>query len=442
METGYLLRPQAGKLPPLVSSGKGARLFDADGRDYIDGSSGAIVANLGHGLDCIATAAAQQMQTVAYTYRTQFRNTPAEQLAEDLVNLSKGHARAFLLSSGSEATEGAIRLALQYWQEVGKPSKRRFLSRLVSYHGNTIGSLSLSSDSRRQSISGLTIAEPNISACYCFRCPLRTTPDVCEADCANFLEEAILRAGPQNVAAFVCEPIVGATGGAIVPHQNYFSRIRKICDRYDVLLIVDEVITGLGRTGAWFAMHHWNVVSDITILGKGINAGYTPLAALLVNERISSAIECGTGRVSIGHTHSGNPTSAAVANAVIQYIREHDLVRRARTVGVTLKRSLDNLAAKHAIIGDIRGLGLLWGIEFVADPKTKEPFEPAAQVTDQIVDGAFANGLIVYPCRGLIAANAGDAILVAPPLVITEEELETLVSRLERTLQMIEYRGR
>lgn len=429
-----LLYSDARRELPCISHGAGATLYDTEGRNYIDGSSGAIVANIGHGVAEIAEAAAQQMRAVAYTYRTQFRNLAAERLAGTLVRLARDKAKAFFLSSGSEATEAALRLTLQFWQEVGKPMKRRILSRRISYHGNTLGALSLSSDSRRQAISGLTIEEPLVPPCYCYRCPMRAAPDSCEVDCAKLLEDVILQQGAHNVAAFIVEPIVGATGGAIVPHGSYFARIREICDRHDVLLIVDEVITGLGRTGEWFAMHHWGVSSDITILGKGLNAGYTPLSAVLLGNRVAGAIEAGSGRVAIGHTHSGNPTSAAVCNAVVEYIEKNGLLASVREKGSALGARLKKLGEKYGFIGSVRGLGLLWGIEFVADPATRLPFDSDRRVTDHIVDTAFRHGLIIYPCRGLINANQGDAVLITPPLTISNDELGELIERLDRTL--------
>ena len=354
-----------------------------------------------------------------------------------MVGLAGDKARAFFLSSGSEATEAAIRLALLYWKAVARPSKRRILSRLVSYHGNTAGALSLSSDMRRQELVGLTIAEPTIPPCYCYRCPWGLNPDSGHLDCASALEEAVLRAGPENVAAFVVEPIIGATGGAIVPHRGYFKRIREICDTYEVLLIVDEVITGGGRTGKWFAMHHWDVPTDMMILGKGINAGFTPLSAVLLAPRVVDAIENSSAQVTVGHTHSGNPASAAIANAVLDYIEEHDLLDRAEVLGSRLAGALHALADRHPTIGNVRGLGLLAGLEFVEDRQSARPFCSSARFTDLIVEQAFANGLILYPCRGLVNAADGSAVLVAPPLTISDEDLETLIARLDTTLTQL-----
>ncbi|MGK9338007.1 aminotransferase class III-fold pyridoxal phosphate-dependent enzyme [Sinorhizobium meliloti] len=433
----HLLRPSRNALPPIISHGERATLYDTSGRDYIDGSSGAMVANLGHGIPEIAEAAAEQMRSVAYTYRTQFRNAPAEKLASSLVRLAKDKSKAFFLSSGSEATEAAIRLILQYWQEAGKPGKRRILSRRISYHGNTLGALTLSSDSRRQAVSGLAIETSLVPPCYCYRCPLRTEGGNCNGECATLLEDAIEQVGAHNVAAFLLEPIVGASGGAIVPHSAYFAKVREICDRHDILLVVDEVITGLGRTGKWFAMHHWNVSSDITILGKGLNAGFTPLSALLLSERVVRAIENGSGKVTVGHTHSGNPASTAICSAVIDYIESNDLVNRAAAIGEDLGKQLRRIGERFDFVGDVRGLGLLWGIEFVADRATKRPFDRSVMMTDRIVETAFANGLIVYPCRGLINANEGSAILVAPPLTTSARELELLLERLHRTFVLV-----
>ena len=283
----------------------------------------------------------------------------------------------------------------------------------------------------------MLIEEPIIAPSYCYRCPFGRTPQSCDIDCAQHLENTILALGAQNVAAFITEPIIGATGGAIVPHEGYFSRVREICDRHDILLVVDEVITGFGRTGKWFGMHHWGVSADLAILGKGINAGYTPLSAILLSEKILTAIAKGSGRVSIGHTHSCNPLSAAICCAVIDYIETHNLVEQAVHKGAVLSEKLRSLAQTYPFVGDVRGMGLLWGIEFVSNRDSKEPFPPEARITDRFVEVAFENRLIVYPCRGLVNGDRGDAVLIAPPLVITESQLDILAERLDKTLRAL-----
>jgi adenosylmethionine-8-amino-7-oxononanoate aminotransferase len=426
-----LLRPNHQVLPPIISYGRGSTLYDISGKDYIDGSSGAMVANLGHGVEEIAEAAATQMRAVAYTYRTQFRNEPAETLAASLTRHSGDKKSAFFLSSGSEATEAAIRLAIQVWQEAGLGTKRRILSRRISYHGNTLGALSISADSRRQAISGLSVETTLVPACYPYRC---TAAGDCDGSCICHLEDTIELVGAANIAAFVLEPVIGASGGAIVPHGSYLQQVRDICNRHDILLIFDEVITGLGRTGKWFAAHHWNVSSDITILGKGLNAGFTPLSALLLSERVTKVIEQGSGRVSFGHTHSGNPASTAICNAVINYIERNNLVARAESLGPHLFERLLDVTRRHAFVGDVRGIGMLWGIEFVSDPETKRPFHRGFGITDRVVASAAANGLIVYPCRGLHGSRDISAVLIAPPLTITALEIDALFDRLSKTL--------
>ena len=435
LANSFLLKADVNRRYPLVERGDGVFLYDTDNHEYLDGSSGAIVANIGHGVQEIADAASAQASRIAYTYRTQFANQKAEELASKIIKRAGDKAAAFFLSSGSEASEAAIRLVIQYWRERGRPQKRRILSRRISYHGNTLGAISLSSDMRRQELSGMLIEEPIVAPSYCYRCPFGKEPRSCQIDCAQHLEDAILSRGAENVAAFIVEPIVGATGGAIAPHREYFKRVREICDRYDVLLVADEVITGFGRTGKWFGMHHWGVSADLAILGKGLNAGYTPLSAVLLSEHVVTAITEGSGRVTIGHTHSCNPLSAAICCAVIDYVETHNLVDRARFKGAVLRGALKSCAQDHPFVGDVRGMGLLWAVEFVSNRETKEPFPPEAKVTDRIVELAFENGLIVYPCRGLINANQGDAILIAPPLVIKDCEIEILAERLDRTLR-------
>ena len=429
-----LLQSQIDRLPPEVVRGRGVYLYDSAGKDYLDGCSGAAVANIGHAVPEMAEAAHSQISEIAYTFRTQFRHAKAEELASKIVSKTDDKVAAFFLSSGSEATESAIRLALQYWQERGQPKKRRILSRLVSYHGNTLGALSMSSDLRRRELNELTVSEPAVAPCYCYRCPYNAAPSNCEIACADDLEEQILRIGAEHIAAFIVEPIVGATGGALVPRQGYLARVREICDRHDVLLIVDEVISGFGRTGKWFATEHWGVSSDLTIMGKGLNAGYSALSAVLLHERLLTAIREGSGRVSIGNTHSCNPLAAALCCEVIDYVDRHDLVARAAARGGSLGRRLKKLANRFDFIGDVRGIGLLWGLEFVADKGTKAVLPAETRATELAVDAAFQNGLLVYPCRGLLPRGGGDAILVAPPLTISESELDDLEQRLVQGL--------
>ncbi|MEM7168544.1 MAG: aminotransferase class III-fold pyridoxal phosphate-dependent enzyme [Pseudomonadota bacterium] len=422
---------------PVIEHGEGVFLYDSKGKEYLDGSSGAIVANIGHGVDIIGSVAQQQISRVAYTYRTQFSNSCAKTLAEKILAKSGDKASAFFLSSGSEANEAALRLALQYWREHGRPTKQRVLSRRISYHGNTLGALSLSSDVRRRELGGLAICEPLVAPCYCYRCPFGKQPGSCQIDCADDLERAIRTIGAEQIAAFFVEPIIGATGGAVVPHWGYFAKVREICDRYDILLIADEVITGLGRTGKWFGLHHWGVASDITVLGKGLNGGYTPLSAVLLSRSVTDALADGSGAVSIGNTHSGNPLSAAICNAVLDYVDGHDLVERAANMGPHLAAALRRLLQKYSIIGDVRGMGMLWAVELVQSRGSKEPFPAGCKLTDKIIQLAFENGLILYPCRGLVHEDEGDAFLIAPPLIISEEEIEILIDRLDTCLSRL-----
>ncbi len=383
----------------MISHGRGIYLFDENGRKYIDGSSGAIVANIGHGVDEIANAAYDQIQEVSYTFRTQFENRPAIDLANKILRYAPDKHSAVFLSSGSEATESCFRFIIQYWKGLGKPSKKTVLSRFVSYHGNTLAALSLSSDSRRESMKGFTVTSPTVPACYCERCPFKKTPDSCNIECAQALDESITELGADNVAAFWVEPIVGATGGAIVPHNKYFSAIRAICDKHDVLLVADEVITGFGRTGKWFGLEHWNINSDITILGKGINCGYTPLSAILFSEPVTNNYCDNNVSLDIGHTHSANPLSCKIALSVLEYIEKNDLINNARLMGDYLLTRLSVLKKDFTFIKDIRGIGLLTGIEFF-DGDEGNQVNSETSYTDLIVNECFNKGLIVYPCRG------------------------------------------
>ncbi len=432
---------QVGSPRPTISYGQGIYLFDADGRRYIDACSGAISANLGHGLEEIARAGYEQAIRVAFTYRSQFRNAPAEDLAQTLISLApKGFGRVLFVNSGSEATEAALRMALQYWQARGLGSKSRFLSRKVSYHGMTFGALGVSGHFyRRYGYQDILWSSPQVEASYCYRCPFGQAPEHCHLECAQDLERAILAEGPENIAAFVAEPIVGAAGAALVPKPQYFSRIREICDRYDVLLIIDEVLTGLGRTGNWYAISDFSVSPDLLLVGKGLGAGYSPMGAVLISEKIAENLETSSnGSRIFGHTYGGNPQSAAIAMAVLQFIVTHGLIAQIRRLGSLFGSLLRDMAERHPIIGDVRGIGLLWGIELVADRDTRTPFDGSLRMADRLTDTAFATGLLVYPSRGQLSHLFGDAVLLAPPFIATEQNLYEIVNQLDFSFSQLE----
>ncbi|MBO8171329.1 MAG: aspartate aminotransferase family protein [Bacillaceae bacterium] len=436
----HVIKPELDKSYPTVSYGKGIYLYDTEGKQYIDACSGAVTASIGHGVEEIARVMKDQAEKVAFSYRSQFTSEPAEKLAKKLSDWAPGDLnQVFFVNSGSEATETAMKIAVQYWQEQGKPTKTRVLSRWMSYHGITLGALSMSGHAaRRKRFVPLLEDLPVTSPPHCYRCPLGATYPSCHLLCARELENAILRIGADHVAAFIAEPVIGASGGAIVPPKDYYQEIRDICDRHNILFIADEVMTGAGRTGKKFAIEHWGVVPDIIALGKGLSAGYTPLSATLVSESIIDVIRRGSGQVMSGHTFSANPLSTAISLAVMEYMEQHDLIRKAADTGNYLLEQLTGLAHRHPVIGHVRGIGLLCGIEFVANQQTLQPFSPEQKVTYRITERAFEKGLILYPAVGALEDQASDAIMLAPPLIIKKEEIDRIIEILDETIQEIE----
>jgi adenosylmethionine-8-amino-7-oxononanoate aminotransferase len=316
--------------------------------------------------------------------------------------------RVYPVSGGSEANETAIKFARQVHLERGAPEKHLIIGREISYHGNTLGALAVSGHAvRRRPYRPLLRDQPHIPAAYCYRCPFGLEHPSCGVRCAQAIEEEIVRIGPQYVAAFIAEPVVGAAGWALVPPPEYFGIVRQICDRYDVLFIADEVMTGIGRTGRNFAMDHWGVVPDVITTGKGLSGGYAPLAAMIVREGHYQAIAQGSGAFVHGFTYGGHPASCAAGAAVLDYIQVHGLVAHAAAMGELLMERLRPLRERR-IVGDLRGLGLMLGVEFVRDRTTKEPFDRGLRVAERVVEAAFERGLIVYPGIGNADGVRGD----------------------------------
>ncbi|MFT4414085.1 aspartate aminotransferase family protein [Fredinandcohnia humi] len=442
MEETRLIKPLLDKEYPMISHGDGIYLYDTDGKKYIDGSSGAITASIGHGVKEIIDEMEKQANKISFVYRSQFTSEPAEKLATKLSELAKGADGgywSFFVNSGSEATETAMKIAIQYWQEKGVKGKNKILSRWMSYHGITIGALSMSGHTvRRARFVSLLEDYPTISPPYCFRCPYDTTYPSCNYLCAYELEKAINRIGAEHIAAFIAEPIIGAAGGAIVPPDGYYQVIKKICEKHNILFIADEVMTGIARTGKMFALEHWETNADIITLGKGMSAGYTPIAATLVSEKIMEPIKKGSRLIMSGHTYSANPQSASVALAVLKYIESNNLVEAAEKNGRYMFSKLLELQKKYPIIGDIRGKGMLCGIEFVSDMITKFPFKKEIDLTTMIVKQAQLNGLLLYPAAAGIEGIGGDAILIAPPLTITCDQIDEIIILLSQTLSDVE----
>ena len=426
------------KYYPTAERGEGIYIYDAEGKRYIDGAGGAVVVSIGHGVEEIKEAMIEQADKISFTHGSQFTTKATIDLAEKIINISpKGLNRVYFLSGGSEAVETAIKMARQYQVDRGVPSKYKVISRWTSYHGNTLGALALGGHTgRRKYYQPLILHTPHIAPAYCYRCPFGMEPEKCNLECAEELERTILYEGPESVFAFMIEPVVGATAGVLVPKDGYFQRIREICDKYDVLLIVDEVMTGVGRTGKNFAVDHWGVTPDIMVCAKGLSGGYTPIFCVVTKEEIRQVIKEHHGAFVHGHTYSQNPLSCAIASRVLDYLKEHELVSRSAKMGAYLLEKLKVLE-RHPIVGDVRGLGLFAGVEFVKNKETKEPFDSGLKVNTLIGNRAFQKGLISYPGGGGADGVHGDHIVIAPPFIITEEQIDEIVKILDESIAEI-----
>lgn len=426
------------KFYPTAVKGQGIYIFDATGKRYIDGSGGAVVVCIGHDAPEVREAMLSQAGQIAFAHGSQFTSKPAMQLAEKLVGMAPdGLQRVYYLSGGSEGIETAMKMARQFQVDRGKPSKFKVISRWSSYHGNTLGALALSGHTgRRRYYQPLIQHTPHIAPAYCYRCPFSRSPESCNLECAQDLEKTILYEGPDSVSAFIAEPVIGATAGAVVPRDGYLQRIREICDTYDVLLIADEVMTGIGRTGRNFGVDHWNVCPDLLVCAKGLAGGYTPLFCVVATEEIHRTIKEGNGAFVHGHTYSQNPLSCAVGLSVLEVIEQRSLVERSRIMGDSLLEKLQPLM-DLPMVGDVRGLGLFAGVEFVRDKDAKTPFDPSAQVSAKVTATAFDKGLIIYPGSGGADGVHGDHVLLAPPFTITEAEIDELVDVLRQSIEEV-----
>ncbi|WP_188483273.1 aspartate aminotransferase family protein [Marivita lacus] len=433
--------PRHSKLnAPVAVSGDGCYLIDKSGKRYLDGSGGAAVSCLGHGDRVVIDAIKAQLDTLAFAHTGFFTSEPAEELADLLIeHAPAGLDRVYLVSGGSEAAEAAIKLARQYFVEKGEPERGKLIARKQSYHGNTIGALSAGGNEWRRSQFGpLLLDVSHIDPCYEYR--LREEGESLEdygQRAAQALEDEILRLGPDTVMAFMAEPVVGATAGALVPAPGYFERIRAICDQYGVLLILDEVMCGMGRTGSLFACEQDGVVPDIVCIAKGLGAGYQPIGAMLCTAEIYETIAQGTGFFQHGHTYVGHPAAAAGGLAVVTALLERNLIPRVQTKGETLHERLVERFGQHPHVGDIRGRGLFRGIELVRDRESKAPFDPSQGIAGQIKKAAFEAGLICYPMSGTIDGRRGDHILLAPPFIIEDAQIDELIDKLDTAIASV-----
>ncbi len=426
---------------PVIAYGKGIYLYDTAGKRYIDASGGPVLVNIGHGVSEVVEAMAQQAQTAAYVHATMFTSQALEDYSTVLAEVTPlENPRFFYLSSGSEAVETALKFARQVQVDRGEPERYQIISRWHSYHGTTLGTLAVSGrPGMRQLYQPMLMNTPHIDPPYCYRCPFALTYPDCGLRCVHALEDAIKLNGVETIAAFIAEPISGASLAAVVPPPEYWPLIRQICDAYGILLIADEVMTGLGRTGAWFAIQRWGVAPDIITVAKGAGGGYFPLSITAVKTTDVQTIRAGHGDFAHGGTFSHHAVGAAAGLAVLHYIQQHDLVEAAKVQGEKLEKKLRAALDEHPHVGDIRGQGLMWGLEFVADRSTKEPFPTNRGLAKAIADAAFERGLIVYPSSGNADGRRGDQIMIAPPLVVSDEQLDEIVGLLVETVNAVTF---
>ena len=419
---------------PVIQRSEGIYIWDEEGKEYIDGCSGAMICNIGHSHPRVLEAVNRQAQSTFFAYRTQFENRPALNLAQALVQeMPDGMNRVFFVSGGSEAVESALKICRQHFWHTGQQGRHIFISRTPSYHGASLGALSMTSYAPLEiPFRPMFQAYPKIPAPYCYRCPYHKTYPECGLECARALEKTILEQGPESVAAFIVEPIGGASTGALVPPDDYFAVIQDICRKYKIMLILDEVMTGFGRTGAMFAMEHWGVQPDIVALSKGMGSGYIPLGGVVTRKEIVDPILAGGGFMH-GFTSAGNPMACAVGLEVLSILKEEDLSANAGERGQELLSGLLFLATRHPIIGQVRGKGLLTAIELVQDRDTRTPFAPENGMNSLLTQEAAKQGLIIYPRRPIYGLR-GDHVLIAPPLIVSKEQVQEILRRLDRAL--------
>ena len=425
---------------PNAVGGDGCYIIDEKGKRYLDASGGAAVSCLGHSDKTIQKAIIEQTEKLAFAHTSFFTSEPAELLANLLAKHSpEGLDKVYFVSSGSEAVEASLKLARQYFVEIGKPEKHKVISRKQSYHGNTLGALAAGGNIWRRSFFEKLLVETSlISPCYPYR---HQTQDETELEyglrVANELEEEIINLGSENVMAFIAETVVGATAGALTPVSGYFKRVREICDKYDVLLILDEVMCGMGRTGSLFACDDEDIVPDILTVAKGLGAGYQPIGAMICQNFIYDAIDNGSGFFQHGHTYLGHPVACAASLSVLNKLVNENFSSQVKEKGQYLQKNLELHLGQNQFVGDIRGRGLFRGIEIVKDRSTKEPFQKKLNIAGKIKKQALDIGLICYPMQGTVDGSKGDHILIAPPFIINESEINEISTKLKSTIDLV-----
>ncbi|MNQ05418.1 L-Lysine-8-amino-7-oxononanoate aminotransferase [compost metagenome] len=426
--------------PPVAASAQGMFIRDAEGREYLDASGGAAVSSLGHGHPEVMAAMHAQIDTLAYAHTSFFTSEVAEQLADELIGSApEGMSHAYLVSGGSEAVESALKMARQYFVEIGQPQRTHFIARRQSYHGNTLGALAVGGNAwRREPFAPILVPATHVAPCYPYR--EQRADESAEQyglRLAAELEAAIVAQGADRVIAFVAETVGGATAGVLTPVPGYFKAVRAVCDKYGVLLILDEVMCGMGRTGSLHACEQEGVVPDLMTVAKGLGGGYQPIGAVLAQRRIVEAMSKGSGFFQHGHTYLGHPMACAAALAVQQVIRRDGLVAKVRDDGVAFGAMLAEALGDHPHVGDIRGRGFFWGVELVADRASRQPFDPALAVNARLKKDAMARGLLCYPFGGTVDGRQGDHVLLAPPYIATRDHLQEIVARLAASVDAV-----
>jgi adenosylmethionine-8-amino-7-oxononanoate aminotransferase len=426
--------------PPKAIGGEGVWLIGEDGRRILDASGGAAVSCLGHQHPRVLEALSRQASKLAYAHTGFFSSEPAEALAEKLVGHEPGGlGYAYLVSGGSEAIEAGIKLARQYFIEIGQPQRRHFIARRQSYHGNTLGALAAGGNAwRREPYAPLlSTAFSHVTPAFAYHEKRDSESEVdFVARLAAELEAEFQRLGPENVAAFIAEPVVGATAGCVPAPEGYFRAVREICDRHGALLILDEVMCGMGRTGTLHAWEQEGIAPDIQAIAKGLGGGYQPIGAMLASERIVDAIRDGSGAFQHGHTYLAHPLACAAALEVQRVIEDEQLLDRVKTLGAQLERRLTERFGNHRHVGDIRGRGLFQAIELVADRATRAPFDPALKLNQRVKAVAFEGGLGCYPAGGCMDGRSGDHVLLAPPYIATSDDIDMIVDRLGQAVDL------
>ncbi|MEJ1170827.1 aspartate aminotransferase family protein [Variovorax sp. CCNWLW235] len=419
--------------PPVAAGSKGMFIRDAEGREYLDASGGAAVSSLGHAHPEVLAAMHAQLDRLAYAHTSFFTSEVAEQLADELISSApEGISHVYLVSGGSEAVEAALKMARQYFVEIGQPQRTHFIARRQSYHGNTLGALAVGGNAwRREPFAPILVPATHVAPCYPYR--EQRADESAEQyglRLAGELEAAIVAQGADRVIALVAETVGGATAGVLTPVPGYFKAVRAVCDKYGVLLILDEVMCGMGRTGTLHACEQEGVVPDLMTIAKGLGGGYQPIGAVLAQRKIVDAMSKGSGFFQHGHTYLGHPMACAAALAVQQVIRRDGLVAKVREDGAAFGAMLADVLGGHPHVGDIRGRGFFWGIELVADRANKAPFDPALKINAAIKKDAMARGLLCYPFGGTVDGRKGDHVLLAPPFIATRADLREIATRL------------